>query len=128
MTFAQYREKCGERWYGEALRDALHNWHEWEDMRDYLVDAIRQYLRNPFQRDLGDKFYNPDGTLTKFLWHCQEALQPDRSRLNPLLDFEEHYQKIFLKRGLIIYCGDILDGLKEAAEKQTTLFELEEHP
>jgi hypothetical protein len=42
----------------------------------------------------------------------QAAWQPDRSRLDPLLDFEEHYQKVFLRRGLVIYCELLLDELK----------------
>jgi hypothetical protein len=124
MTFHEYHGECSQRWYGDALADALHNWRRWKEMHDYLTEAMRQYLRNPFQRDMGDRCFNPNGTLRGFLWHCQIALQPDRSRLDPLLDFEEHYQKIFLKRGLIIYCSDILRSLetRDTSTQQETFF------
>lgn len=104
--------------------DALANWHKWEEMREYLVDAMKQYRHNSGQVDIGGKYHNPDHSLSGFLWNCQAALQPSKSRLDPFLDFEEHYQKIFLRRGLTIYCGAILDELDpKTPENQETLFD-----
>ena len=112
MSKKEYRAECEKRWYGVALSDALYNFEQWEEMREYLVDVMRQYRHNTGQVDMSGKYHNPDHSLRGFLWNCQAALQSDHSRLNPFLDFEEHYQKIFLRRGLLIYCGGILDGLK----------------
>lgn len=58
--------------------------------------------------DVSGKCHNPDGTLTALLWKMQEAWQPDKSCLYPLLDFCEHYQRVFLRRGLVIYCSMLL--------------------
>jgi len=124
MEYKEYKTKCEQRWYGIALHDALHNWKEWQEHKDYLTDAMKQYIHNPFQKDsLGEKYYNPEGTLTKFLWNCQEAIQPSKQRLDPFLDFEEHYQKIFLKRGLIIYCEALIDEIETQIPKDAPLFE-----
>jgi len=109
MTFKEYKEKCASRWDGPALRDAIDNWKTWREMHAYLVGAMKLYVRNPTQQDINGKHHNESGTLRDFLWNCQMALQPDRSRLDPLLDFEERYQKVFLKRGLVIYCEYIGD-------------------
>ena len=63
----EYRRRCEQRWYGIALSDALANWRTWQSMNDYLVDAMKQFLRNPFQKDMNNEYHNPDGTLTNFL-------------------------------------------------------------
>ena len=118
-----YRAKCEQRWYGIALRDALANWKLWKEMDDYLRTAMREYLRNSGQVDISGKYHNPDHTLTGFLWNCQAALQKSKSSLYPFSDFEEHYQKIFLKRGLLIYCESILRELETESEKPLPLFE-----
>lgn len=123
MTYKEYKKECEERWYGVALHDALTHWKEWEGMRDYLTDAMKQFRRNPFQTDGNGKYYNPDGTLSKFLWNCQEAIDPTHTKLNPFLDFEEHYQKIFLRRGLIIYCKALLEEIEFLIPKDAPLFE-----
>ncbi len=132
MSHKEYKAECVKRWHGIALRDALSNYEQWEEMQEYLTEAMRQYLRNPFQQNFleaaqtGEKCFNPSGSLNDFLWNCQAALQPSRSRLDPLLDFEEHYQKIFLRRGLIIYCKGILNeiqsGERNTQPEQETLF------
>jgi len=108
MTSLEYKTICACRWNGAALRDALSHWQCWEDMRTTLFEAMREFHGNPFQKDLNGKCHNPDGTLTEFLWKLQTVLGPDRSCLYPLLDFEEHFQKCFLRRGLIIYCTGLL--------------------
>lgn len=112
MTKKEYESECDKRWYGVALSDALHNWNQWEEMREYLVEVMRQYRHNSGQVDMSGKYHNPDHSLSGFMWNCQLTFDPTQTHLNPFLDFEEHYQKIFLRRGLLIYCGGILDELK----------------
>ena len=123
MTRDEYNKRCAQRWYGFALREALSDWNTWREMHEYLEEAMRQFLRNSGQVDQNGKYHNPSHSLRGFLWNCQAALQPSRSRLDPFLDFEEHYQKIFLRRGLIIYCEGILNELEEASKKELPLFE-----
>ena len=112
---AHYNDQCALRWSGEPLRDARRNWHHYQGMQGDLVTALLAYKRNPMLHDGGEFYGNPDGTLTSFLWKLQDAWQPDKSCLAPLLDFCDHYQKIFLRRGLLIYCTTILRHL-EAGE------------
>lgn len=112
---AHYVAECEKRWHGAALQNARRNWRDFQELRPELLEALRSYRRDPMQTDIGGKCHNPDGTLTAFLWKLQEALQPSRSCLHPLLDFEEHFQKIFLRRGLIIYCSMILRELEAHA-------------
>lgn len=114
---AKYAEECEKRWAGWALRDAKANWSKFREIHPTLLEAMRQFRRDPFMTDMNDKCHNEDGTLTAFLWKLQVALEPDRSCLHPLLDFEETFQKVFLKRGLIIYCSLILRQLEAASEK-----------
>ena len=107
---AHYNEQCELRWSGGPLRDAKRNWHHWLELHDDLENQLRRYKRDPQVHG-----YNPDGTLTSFLWKLQDAWQPDKSCLFPLLDFCDHYQRIFLRRGLLIYCTMVLKAL-EAGE------------
>lgn len=107
-----YIEKCKRRWYGVALKDAFHNWKTWKEMDEYLRDAMQQYIRNTGQVDARGEYHNPDHSLSGFLWNCQEALQKRKSNLYPFIDFEEHYQRFFLRRGLLIYCELILNELE----------------
>jgi hypothetical protein len=113
MNRESYMIECEKRWHGPALRDARHNWAHFEELRPQLTAALRDFRRDPFFEDIGGRCHNPDGTLTAFLWHLQSALEPNRSCLWPLLDFEEHYQKVFLRRGLIIYCTQILRAMED---------------
>jgi hypothetical protein len=121
----KYMEECRQRWYGHALQDALSNWKTWQEMDEYLMEAMKQFQRNPFQKDIAGTYHNHNGTLSGFLYHCQEAIQPDKYRIDPFLDFEEHYQKVFMRRGLLIYCGAILDELEKESEKELPLFNQE---
>lgn len=105
----EYVNRCRQRWHGFALRDALSNYATYKKHHDYLIEAMREYLKNPGQHDGAEKWYNPSGNLTSFLWNCQKAINP--SGLYPFLDFEEHFQKVFLRRGLLIYCELILNQL-----------------
>lgn len=111
-TRAEYIAKCRERWGGDALRDAIRNWNDWKELRAGLKEAMWTYSRNPGLQGVAGEFHNPDNTLTSFLWKLQEAWQPDKSCLHPLLDFEENFQKVFLRRGLIIYCSLLLKGVE----------------
>lgn len=115
MDRAHYVAECEKRWFGPALADARRNWRDFHELKPTLVAALREYRRDPMQEDISGKCLNPDGTLTAFLWRLQESLEPNRSCLHPLLDFEERHQKIFLRRGLIIYCTMLLRELEARA-------------
>lgn len=108
----QYREACRLRWSGPALADAFSNWRDFESMRDGLLDAMRKFHANPQMEDLCGKAHNPSGRLTDLLWTMQKAWQPDPACLLPFLDFCDHYQSIFLRRGLVIYCSMLLKELE----------------
>lgn len=112
LDFKEYIEKCKQRWSGEFLRDAKQNWHAFQELKVKLVEELKSYRENPFQKDSAGKCHNPNGTLTDFLWNLQSAWQPDKSRFDPFIDFEEHFQKCFLRRGLIIFCSMILRELE----------------
>lgn len=107
MDREAYINECKNRWHGAALQDARRNWNRWEELRSQLLDSMRDFKRNPTLFD-GRKHHNPDGTLTAYLWKLQDAYQADKSRLDPFIDFEEHFQKVFLRRGLVIYCTGLL--------------------
>ncbi len=107
---------CQQRWGGPALADARRNWTHFQSIHAELSEAMRAFLRDPFQEDLFDRKHNADGTLTAFLWNLQTVLAPSDSSLFPLLDFEEHFQRVFLRRGLIIYCSMLLRQLEEAGK------------
>lgn len=111
----QYRAECALRWRGPALRDAYDNWLDFEELKPTLLEAMRGYVRNPFMKDLAGECHLPDGTLTAHLWKLQQSLEPDRSCLLPLLDFEERYQRVFLRRGLLLYCSLLLKEINAPA-------------
>lgn len=110
---AVYRERCGWRWSGPALVDAKGNWKTWREIHPDLERALRTFERNPYMEDAGGRSHNPEGTLTAFLWKLQEAWEPDRGTLYPLLGFCERYQRVHLGRGLLIYCGMVLDAIRQ---------------
>lgn len=112
MNREAYKERCRVRWSREAYRDAMHNWCDFQELHATLEKHLREFVENPMLKYGEDKFYNPDGTLSSFLYHLQTVIQPDRSYLSPLLDFEEHYQTVFLRRGLVFYCEQILDDIR----------------
>lgn len=111
---AEYRAECRKRWDGPALMDAVGNWTHWQSIRQDLREAMRQFRKNPFMTDLNG-VHHADGTLTDYLWKLQAAMQPDKCRLDPLLDFCDHYQKCHLRRGLLIYCTMLLRTFEEKA-------------
>lgn len=107
-----YVERCGWRWDGPAFVDAKGNWKTWREIHPDLERALRTFERNPSMKDASGKHHNPDGTLTAFLWKLQEAWEPNRGKIYPLLGFCEHYQRLHLGRGLLIYCGMVLDAIR----------------
>ena len=103
----------------------MRNFADFEPLKPTLLEALHDLRRDPFLKDLAGKFHNSEGTISGMLWNLQTNLNPDRSSLWPLLDFEEHHQKVFLRRGLVVYCGILLDELKresETAPEQSKLF------
>lgn len=122
-----YTAECEKRWGGAALADARRNFRDFEEIQHLLVEPLRSYRRDPFQEDIAGKHHNPDGTLTAFLWKLQSAITPDRSCLYPLLDFEEYFQKVFLRRGLIIYCVMLLRAIERegSPEPEQSLLAME---
>lgn len=129
---AEYLALCQSRWHGVHLGDARGNFADFEEIHDQLVEALRAFKRDPWQKDIADRCLNPDGTLTAFLWKLQSAITPDRASLWPLLDFEEHFQQVFLRRGLIFYCQLALREIETVElETEPSLFHLsqpESHP
>lgn len=118
-----YRDKCRQRWCDEPLRDALANFRHFEAWRPKLLEALLKYHADPMQKQPDGTFLNGSGHLTDFLWTLQTQFQPDPSRLDPLLDFCNHYQKVFLRRGLIIYCTALLriiEAVKEGTAPAVT--------
>ncbi len=45
-----------------------------------------------------------------------KCMAPNKSRLDPFLDFCDHYQRVFLRRGLLIYCGMLLRSIEANAK------------
>lgn len=112
MDRKTYNSKCAERWYGPALMNAEANWHCFIEIKPELCELMQIFRVNPCLEDLSGQKHNLTGSMTGALWEFQLWLQPDRSCLLPLLDFEERYQKVFLRRGLVIFCSMILNDLE----------------
>lgn len=110
-----YREECRARWEGPALSDALCRWRQWQELRPVLLQAMLRFKANPCGEQPDGSFTNGDGTLTSFLWSLQKDLQASPAHLNPLLDFCNHYQKVHLARGLVIYCKALLRIIEAVA-------------
>lgn len=117
FTREYYKTECEKRWDGPALRDARGNWQHWGELHEQLEEAMRKFHRDPMQKDLAGAFHNPSGRLTDFLWTLQSAWNPSPSSLAPLLDFCDHYQRIFLRRGLVIYCTMLLREIEKPQEE-----------
>lgn len=115
---AAYMAECEKRWSGPALQDARSNWSFFKELGDDLIESLRVYASNPFLADVAGREHNPTGRLADFLWSQQAAWNPDRRSLYPFLDFEERHQKVFLKRGLLIFCEMILRQLECTEPKE----------
>lgn len=100
ITRERYVEACSRRWHGTHLKDALGNWRTWRKWHEALEKALPRYVAGE------------SGTLTEFIWKLQAEVEADRASLYPFLDFEEHFQRVFVRRGLLIYCGMILRQLE----------------
>lgn len=116
VTKEDYRELCLRRWHGQYLRDALRNFSDFQCQHD-LIPALISFKNNPSQQHLDGTYLNPDGTLTSFLWKLQDAVQLDKSCLQPFLDFNEDSQTIFIRRGLIYYCQLVLNQIELPTEE-----------
>lgn len=103
-----YLTECAQRWHGPALADAQRNWIHWQRWRPVLTQHLINFRRDPWLKSEGETCANRDGTLTGYIWELQKIVQPDPARIDPFIDFEDRYQKCFLRRGLVIYCTMIL--------------------
>lgn len=119
-----YVSRCAARWCNAPFVDAYRNWDGFEAIKGDLIENMRAFRRDPFMATPGGTVCNPEGTLTALLWKLQDGFTGgDKSKLCPLLDFDEHYQEVFLRRGLRIYCAMILEQLNaEAAVKPDEIF------
>lgn len=113
FTRETYNAACERRWDGPALRDAKQNWRHWQELHPDLEEAMHRFHRDPMQKDAAGQFHNPTGYLTDFIWNLQRAWQPNQASLAPLLDFEENHQRVFLRRGLLIYCQMLLREIEK---------------
>lgn len=114
-TRMNYIESCKARYHTWTMTDARRNWDIFEEHRETFRAWCDHYRRDP-QMFVGVKAHNPEGTLSAMVWVMQVAINPDRSVLSPCLDLEEHFQKIFIRRGLIIYLTLLLNELEGIME------------
>ena len=110
-TRDNYKASCRERYHSQWLADALANWEIFEEHRDTFRAWCSHYRRDACLY-IGAKAHNPQGTLSSMVWVMQVAIEPDRSRLWPCLDFEEHFQTAFIRRGLMIYLTLLLKEMQ----------------
>ena len=110
-TRSSYAVSVKKRWSGFARTNALNNWREFEEHKATFQSWCAHYKRDP-QMWVGQKAHNPEGALTSMVWVMQVAIQPDRSCLWPCLDFEEHFQSVFIRRGLLIYLTLLLKEME----------------
>lgn len=101
ITKERYVDACRKRWSGIHLNDAVGNWRTWRKWHEALEKALPRYVGGEAP------------TLTEFIWKLHGKVQPDKASLYPFLDFEEHFQTVFVRRGLLIYCGMILRQQEE---------------
>lgn len=89
--------ECG-KWEGSARRDAFNNWRMFRDRHADLLEWVRLYRRDRYLSINGvDK--NPRGTLDGLLW-----IASGQSDNGWLWDFEDRFQRAFLRRGVLQYC------------------------
>ena len=101
ITKERYVDACRKRWSGIHLNDAVGNWRTWRKWHEALEKALPRYVSGESQN-----------TLAEFIWKLQGEVQEDKASLYPFLDFEDHFQTVFVRRGLLIYCGMILRQLE----------------
>ena len=110
-TRSNYIASCRERYHTWTLTDARENWEIFEEHRETFRAWCDHYRRDPMLY-VGAKAHNPQGTLASLVWVMQVAIKPDRSCLLPCLDFEEKFQNVFVRRGLMIYLTLLLKELE----------------
>lgn len=120
MDRKKYLVECSKQWGGRALADARANWATFERLRNRLWLELAKFKRDPFFRVDG-AIKNPDGRLSGFLWAISDKFCQRPGDFPEVLDFEEHFQKFFLRRGLLIYCKQILDDIDKIALHNTRL-------
>ena len=92
-----YVIECRKRWSGDCLRDALANRTTWVEHSETIKSVVRMWMADMMVRDLSGRARNPQGSLDAWLWLC--------SRSHPwMVDFEENFQRFFLRRGLRQWC------------------------
>jgi len=114
-TRANYNERIEQRWHGPALGDARRNWHIFVQYRDKFVPWVELFDRDCWLK-VGEKMHNPEGTVRSLAWLLAETIATEeageKGTLGPLLDFEDHFQKVFLRRGFQIYLELLLEERK----------------
>lgn len=110
-TIGNYKAKVQERYHSWTLQDAMRNWHDFEEHRETFAAWAKHYARDPWL-EINGKPHNPEGTIGSMIWVMQQAIEPDRSRLHPCLDFDEDLQKCFIRRGLYIYMELLINEVR----------------
>lgn len=114
MDKKAYIEECRGRWHSKQLRDCSANWGIFKKHHAELVELLRPYLRDNFLTDLNGRCMNPAGSLTAWLWLNSESH-------TWLWDFCEHYQQCHLRRGLIAYCKQVIEEIRDTANPDNTV-------
>jgi hypothetical protein len=104
-TRDNYRKQVEQRWGGWSLQDALRNWHFFEEHKEALIGWLEHYRRDRWF-SVGEKCHNSSGTLTGMVWLASKQLPG-------LIDFEEHFQACFPRRGVIAYLTLLLQEREE---------------
>jgi hypothetical protein len=107
MQRSEYLKRCRARYAGQALADARMNFAHFADIQQDLREILAAYRRDPWLCDLAGRCHNPSGSIQGALWQYADSL-------GSIADFEEHFQCLFLRRGLVIYCELLMDDLKAA--------------
>ena len=117
-TRKNYDLAC-EREYASdfALADALENWSEYQARRAEFAAWVAAFKKDCWLK-VGNKCHNPEGTLWSLAWVMQESMDPTKHYLTPCLDFEPRHQKVFVRRGLVIYLKLLLGGMSQGNDRQ----------
>jgi hypothetical protein len=105
-----YLAAVSARWSGAQLRDARANWRMFEERREELEALVTAYRRDNWQKDLAGKCHNSPGSLAGMCW-LYAGNAPDFL----YVDFEEHFQTFFLRRGILAYLKLLCEAREAAA-------------
>lgn len=115
---AEYRTAVDVRWDRDARADARRNRHLFTEHHDALAAWCERYHRdNWFQ--VGDKYHNSEGTVKGMLW-----LAAGNHDMRWLIDFCDHHQTCFLRRGAVAYCVLLIKRLEQPAPHDPAQMEL----